>query len=125
MAESIKRINVPEIPKGGPYTQGVVHGDTMYLSGVVGVAAGQDKSFEEQWNTITGRISTLLKGMGSELENGVIKTTVYLSGPEYFKELNSLFSSTFPDSAPARTTIVCEFTLAEVKVEVDVIAAKL
>lgn len=123
MPGTVKRTNLPDLPKGGPYSQAVVHGNTVYLSGIVGVSKGEDKSFGEQWNTIAERASKILSSVGSDFSGRSLKLTVYLSDAIYFKDLNDAFRFAFGENAPARTTIVCGFTIPEVKVEVDIIAS--
>lgn len=123
MSEKIKRLTIPDLPKGGPYSHATVHGDTIYLSGVVGVAKGEDKTFSEQWKLIAERAQKILENLGSDLGTRTVKLTAYLSDSKYFEKLNKAFGETFGDEAPSRTTIVCDFTLKEVKVELDIIAS--
>ncbi len=124
MTGSIKRIILQEIPRGGPYSQAVVSGDTVYLSGIVGVSKGEETPFAQQWDTIIQRAGTILQSVGSDIRNKTLKTTVYLSDRAYFQELNKAFEETFDREAmPARTTVVCGFTMDEVKVELDIVAS--
>ncbi|AKA49332.1 hypothetical protein IX51_09710 [uncultured archaeon] len=110
------------MPRGGPYSQAVVYNGIAYLSGLVGVSKGEQKTFMEQWETIIGRADKILRNLGSELKDHTLKLTAYLSSNEYFPELNNAFQSTFGEGAPARTTVVCAFTLPEVLVELDITA---
>lgn len=123
MSDNIKRVNIPDLPKGGPYSHAVVHGDTIYLSGVVGFSKGESSTFAQQWSLIVERAQTILKSLGSDLSTKTVKLTAYLSDEKYFDKLNKAFEETFGKEAPARTTIVCGFTHKEVKVELDIIAA--
>ncbi len=123
MAGSIRRINSDIIPKGGPYTQIVVHGGAAYLSGIVGTAKEGNMDFSSQWDAIVERATSLLSSVGADLRKDTIKAGVFLSSQEQFQELNRKFAETFGPEAPARTTIVCKFVSDAVLVEMDLIVA--
>ncbi|MEM0156020.1 MAG: RidA family protein [Thermoplasmataceae archaeon] len=117
-----KAIDLPDLPKGGPYSHAVISGGFIFVSGQTGNAPDRETDFVEQFRSAMDKIEKILKEAGASLEN-TVKTTVYISEAKYFRDMNNLFGKTFKKSPPARTTIVCGFVTDKVLVEIDVIAA--
>ena len=72
-------------------------------------------------SALEDNIKAVLEEAGSSLEK-VVKTTVCLKDASLFKEMNETYTSYFHTHKPARTTIVCQFMLNEILVEIDAIA---
>jgi len=117
-----KIIDVPDLPKGGPYSHAIVYGDLVFVSGQTGQLPDRKTEFAEQLNNAMEKIKKILEKAGSSLDK-VIKTTVYISDVRYFKDMNELYGKFFKSSLPARTTIVSGFVADNVLVEIDVIAS--
>ncbi len=75
----------------------------------------------EQTRRVLDNIKAVLEEAGSSMEK-VVKTTVYLKDPSLFKEMNETYAGYFHTHKPARSTIVCQFMLNEILVEIDAIA---
>lgn len=75
----------------------------------------------EQTIRVLENVKAILEQAGSSLEK-VTKTTVYLKDPDLFKEMNEIYTGCFENHKPARSTIVCNFMLSEVLLEIDAIA---
>ena len=111
-------INVQGIPKGGAYSQAVIKNGFVFVSGITATEVGD---FEGQLASIFAKADSILGEAGTSREN-VLKTTFFLKNPEDFEKLNEAFELNYGDSAPARTTIVCQFVNSSALVEAEFIA---
>ena len=114
---SIERIGV------GPRMSGaVVHGDTIYLSGqVADKAAGG--SVGEQTKEILGIIDGLLAKAGSDKKQ-LLSTTIYLVDIKTFAEMNAAWEAwVVPGHTPARATVEAKLARADLRVEIQIVAA--
>ncbi|MGC8569113.1 MAG: RidA family protein [Nitrososphaeria archaeon] len=116
----MKRIDVPDLPKAGPYSHAVVSGGLVFVSGQIGTLKDRRTSFQEQFENAVGKIKRILEASGSSIDR-VLKVTVYLADARYFGEMNALFEKHFRN-APARTTVICSLIDPEMLVELDVVA---
>ncbi|CAM3908627.1 Enamine/imine deaminase [Vibrio aerogenes CECT 7868] len=99
----------------------VIHNETIYLCGQVGVAG---TSVAEQTAEALRRTETLLKEAGSD-KNHILQTTVWLADMADFDEMNQVWDSWFEDGfAPARACGEARLASPELKVELLVTAAK-
>ncbi len=114
--------NAPE-PQG-PYSQAVIYGDLVFVSGQGPVDPKTNKiivgSIEEEAECTLKNIKTILLAAGSSPENA-LKVTVYLSDMEYFQRFNKIYEKYFSKNPPARTCIQAGRLPMDIKVEVDVI----
>ena len=90
----------------GPYSQGNRAGDTVYLSGQLGIdpATGElaGESAGEQAAQALENIKHILDPAGSGIEN-VVRATIYMKNVEDFHEVDDVYAQTFIGSVkPAR-----------------------
>ncbi len=123
MRMGIERINLENLPRAGNYSHAIVAGNTVYLSGQLGINPETKGNFRKQFETAMGNAEKILKSSGSSLDH-VIRVVVYLSSASNFQEMNQLFDSYFKGRAPARTTIICGFVNPDALVELEVTAFK-
>lgn len=98
----------------------VIHNDTTYLCGQVGVA---DTSVAEQTREALRRVEALLTEAGSD-KNHVLQTTVWLADMSDFDEMNAVWDQWFEEGfAPARACGEAKLARPELKVELLVTAA--
>lgn len=92
-----------------PYSAAVQAGNTIYVSGVLGLEHGGQAlvpgGVTAEAEEIFSRISEVLERAGSSIEQ-VVKCTVLLADIDDFPEMNAVFAATFPQYAPARSTII-------------------
>ena len=109
----------------GPYSQGIIEGGFIFTSGMIALDPATSKiipgGIQEQTRRLLDNVKAVLAEAGSSLDR-VTKTTVYLKDPSLFKEMNEIYMSYFQQHKPARSTIVCNFMLPEVLLEIDAIA---
>ena len=111
-------------PPGGPYSPAILSGGFVFVAGQVGrhPATGQlREGIEAQTRQTLENIGALLRAAGCDFAD-VVKTTAYLTQPDFFQPFNAVYQEFFPEPRPARSTVVCALVRLELLVEVDVIA---
>ncbi len=101
----IKTANAPSAI--GPYNQGVLVGNTLYLSGSIGMnpATGNlvEGGIEAETHQSLTNIGAVLREAGLSYNN-VVKTTVLLADINDFATLNKIYAEYFTTNFPARST---------------------
>mgnify|MGYP001256291008 FL=1 len=112
----------------GPYSQGVLVNDTLYLSGQIGLDPRQMKMVEGDIKKETEQVMENLKNVLEAAEmtfNHVIKSSIFLSDIEDFGQVNEVYGSYFiNETAPARETVAVKTLPKNVRVEISMIAIK-
>jgi 2-iminobutanoate/2-iminopropanoate deaminase len=110
----------------GPYSQGVVAGGLMFLSGQIPLDPRTNElvegGIEVQTEQVLKNLMAVLKEAKMGPEN-VVKTTVFLSDLKDFAKMNEVYARYLGKEPPARSTIQAAGLPRGVKVEIDVIAA--
>ena len=115
---SIQRFEV-----GPRMSQAVVHGDTVYLAGVVANAA-KGKSVTEQTKDILAIIDGHLAKAGTD-KSKLLSATIYLTDMATFAEMNAVWDAwVSPGNTPARATVEARLAAPQYNVEIMVIAAR-
>jgi 2-iminobutanoate/2-iminopropanoate deaminase len=99
-------ISTPDAPQpAGHYTQAMVHGDLVYVSGQLPIdpQTGEKRtgSIEEQTDQAIRNLAGILNAANSGLDQ-VVKTTVYISDIELWDRVNAVYSRLFGEHRPAR-----------------------
>jgi len=123
---AIERLSPPGVPAPrGPYSPAVRAGDFLFVSGQVPVNTETQKmelgDIRSETQMVLSNIRRILEGAGASMAD-VVKCSVFLSNGGDFGAMNEVYSEFFGDAKPARTTIVCQFAMPEMKVEIDCIA---
>lgn len=122
-----KIIETDLAPKAvGTYSQGVIHGNTFYFSGQIGLdpkSMELRKGFNEQLDQILANIDGLLKSCQLQREN-IIKTSIFLTDLNNFTAVNEAYIKYFKAPYPARSTVQVSALPKNALVEIEVIAAK-
>lgn len=120
MKKEIKTDKAP--PAGGPYSQGIVMGKTVYVAGQTpknpatgaipeGIAAQTRQALEN--------VKAVLEAGGATMDS-VMKTTVHLVDLADFPAFNAVYKEFFTLPYPVRTTV--QSGLAGFLVEIDAVA---
>lgn len=119
-----KAIRTSEASSGnGPYSQGIIAGDSVYVSGQgpldprTGEIIGE--TIEEQTELTMSNIKKIVEAAGCTMDD-VVKVNVFLANLKHFERFNSIYTSFFNQPMPARTCI--EAVLDNILVEIDAIA---
>ncbi len=110
----------------GPYSQAVISGDFIFVSGQIPIDPKTSKvievGIEAQTVQVLENIKHILGSINLTL-NDVVKTSVFLSSFSDFQSFNQVYSKYFEKNPPARTTVqAC--LMAGVLLEIDAIAKK-
>lgn len=125
-----KVISTDLAPKAiGPYSQGIMVGDLIFLSGQIPVdpATGEIVTGEEQ---IVAQTHQSMKNVRSILEsqglnfNNVVKTTVFITDMNDFPKVNEVYAQYLGETYPARSCVQVAKLPKGALIEVEVIAHK-
>ena len=122
----------------GPYSQAIIHGDTLYTSGQIPVdpATGEvvGTTIEEQADRVMKNLGAVLEAAGTSYEKAVktvcfladmtkaVKTTCFLADMNDFAAFNEVYAKYFVNK-PARSCVAVKTLPKNVLCEVEVIAA--
>ncbi len=110
----------------GPYSQAVKHGNTLYLSGQVGIDSATGKfagdSLESQTHQVMRNIGAVLKAAGASYKD-VLKCSIFLLDMGRFAEVNAIYGTYFEAPFPARETVQVSALPAGALIEISVIAS--
>lgn len=116
-----------EAPKPvGPYSQAVMVGDFIFLSGQIGIDAKEGKlkeGFRQQAEQAFRNIDAILKSVGVSREK-IVRVVVYLKDLNLFGEFNQLYEEFFSSVRvkPARTTVGVNELPLGAQIEIEVLA---
>ncbi|QWC00436.1 RidA family protein [Mycoplasmatota bacterium] len=124
----MKMIQTGSAPKAiGPYSQGVMAGDTLYVSGqipfnpVTMKIAGDDIKSQTKQSLLN--ILGIVEEAGLKKEN-IVKCGVFMKDLSMFAEMNSVYQEFFGDHKPARFAVEVSRLPKDGLVEIDAIAVK-
>ena len=128
LADQIQFLNSGKvIPKDLPFSEAVRVGDTLYLSGQVGIAPGTLKlvpgGLKEEARQTMENIKTSLEAHGFTMRD-VVKCTVMLADMAEWGAFNEVYRTYFTGRYPARSAFGANRLALGAKVEVECIAAK-
>jgi 2-iminobutanoate/2-iminopropanoate deaminase len=123
----LTRIFCSQAPQpNGHYAQAILHSDTIYISGQLGITKGtpdpEKLSVSDQMLFALRNIENIAGTMGAS-RSDVIKTTIYVTGIEHWNEANRAYASFFSDHKPARSVVPCRELHFGAKIEVEAIIA--
>jgi len=121
----LKKVSTTKAPAAiGPYSQGIIAGDTLYASGRIpiipetGEIAQGDITVQAQ--QVMKNIGAILEAAGTDYTN-VIKTTCFLAEMSDFAAFNAVYEKYFTEK-PARSCVAVKQLPKDVLCEVEVIA---
>jgi len=120
-------VSTPNAPTAvGPYSQAVLAGNTLYLSGQIGIdpttqqlAAG----VEAQTNQVFLNIKAVLSEAGYTLAD-LVKVAVFITDMANFAKVNEIYASFLQAPYPARSCVSVAALPKGALVEIEVIAVK-
>jgi enamine deaminase RidA (YjgF/YER057c/UK114 family) len=108
---------------GPRMSQIVVHGNTVYLAGVV-AREPAGKNVTEQTRDILSTIDGYLKQAGTD-KGKLLSANIWLTDMATFAEMNAVWDAwVSPGNTPARATVEAKLAAPAYKVEIMVVAAK-
>lgn len=111
----------------GPYSQGLMVGDTLYLSGQIALDPTTNKvikgNIKDETRGVMENLKALLEAAGMSMDN-VVKTTIFLKDMKTFVQVNEVYASYFTKDFPARATIEASRLPKDANVEISMEAKK-
>lgn len=107
----------------GPYSQAVLSGDTLYISGQVAIAIAAEGNIAAETLTIMENIGHILKAAGLDYSN-IVKCGIFLKNMDDFAIVNEVYGRFFQVDPPARETVQVARLPKDVNVEISAIAVK-
>ena len=122
--QAIQTDNAPTSPS---YSQAVVAGNLVFVSGTVGrdMATGQwPDGIEAQAAQALENLRAVLAEAGCALDD-VVKTTVWLTEPAHGAAIAAAYMRAFPTPPPARSApVVAGFPIPEALISIEAIAVR-
>lgn len=113
----------------GPYSQAIAvqASELVFCSGQIALDPATknivDGGIEVQTERVLDNVKAVLAAAGCSFGD-VVKTTIFLADMNDFAKVNELYAKRFPSDPPARSTVQAARLPRDVKVEIEVIAAK-
>ena len=125
MKEIVRTEAAPAPFQGAPYSQAIVSGGFVFVSGQLSLRPDHaeivGETIQEQTEQVFANLGAILEAAGSGLDK-LVKTTVYLVDLDEFQGVNEVYARHVGDRPPARATIEISALPAGAKVEIEAIA---
>jgi len=106
----------------GPYTPLVRAGNTLYVSGQLGLSDGElVDGIDAQTRQAVANLGALLEAEGAGLSN-IVKTTVLLDSIDDYAAMNTAYTESLGDHRPARAAFAVDALPLGGLVEIEAIA---
>ncbi|GIK82131.1 MAG: RidA family protein [Pseudorhodoplanes sp.] len=116
-------MTIQRFDSGPRMSKAVVHGNTVYLAGLV-ADNPKGKSVSEQTKDILAQIDGFLAKAGTD-KSKLLSANIWLTDMATFAEMNGVWDAwVSPGNAPARATVEARLAAPDYKVEIMVTAAK-
>lgn len=105
----------------GPYSQAVLSGNTLYVSGQIAIDLAPLGDVREETKKILENLGHILNEAQMNYSN-VVKTSIFLKNMDDFQMVNEVYCTFFYENPPARETVQVAKLPKDVNVEISVIA---
>ena len=110
----------------GPYNQGILKGNTLYISGQIALDPKSmklsNKSIKDETHQVMKNLKNILNKANMDFDN-VVKSSIFLSDMGLFKEVNEIYGSYLKKgNEPARETVAVKTLPMNVNVEISMIS---
>ena len=123
--EAIRTEEAPAPFQGAPYSQAIVSGGFVFVSGQLGLRPGAKEltggEIGEQTEQIFANLAAILAEAGTSLDR-LVKTTVFLADLADFAGMNEVYARHVGDRPPARSTVEVAALPSGALVEIEAVA---
>ena len=125
--QPVRTEKAPAPFQGAPYSQGIVSGDLVFVSGQLGIdpASGQmvEGGVAEQADRVLQNLQAILEEAGSSLDR-LVKTTIFLADLGDFAAVNEVYARYVGSTPPARSTFQVAGLPSGALLEIEAIARR-
>lgn len=126
MTDTVKPVGTDAAPKAiGPYSQAVVAGGLVFLSGQIPLDPGTGElvaaSFSAQVERVLNNIDAVLAAAGCTRAS-VAKVNVYMTDLHRFAEFNEIYGAFFGHHRPARAVVQVSALPRGAQLEIEAVA---
>jgi 2-iminobutanoate/2-iminopropanoate deaminase len=111
----------------GPYSQAVMVGGTLYISGQIPIdpstGAVISGDIEAETRQVMHNLGAILRAYHIDFSH-IVKTTIFIRNMGDFARINAVYGSFFDKDFPARETVEVSKLPKDVQVEISCIAVK-
>jgi 2-iminobutanoate/2-iminopropanoate deaminase len=108
----------------GPYSQAVLIGNVLYVSGQIALATFEaGATIEEETEQVMKNIDSVLLEAGFTFDH-VVKCSIFVKDMNDFSAINGVYGKYFTENPPARETVEVARLPKDVRVEISCIAYK-
>jgi len=121
-----KKVIAPPGSSTRMFSPGMLVDGTLYVSGHIGEdpkTRAIPEKFEDEVKQCLENIGVILKEAGMTYAD-VVSVQVFLTDPELFRDMNSVYNTYFKEPRPARTTVAVRLASQKARIEISVIARK-
>lgn len=124
----MKNIHTKHAPQAvGPYSQGVLVKDTLYVSGQIPFVPETmtlvSTDISDQTRQSLNNILAIVQAAGLKKED-IVRCGVFMTDLSDFSKMNAIYAEFFGDHKPARAAVEVKRLPKDVLVEIDAIAVK-
>jgi 2-iminobutanoate/2-iminopropanoate deaminase len=124
---AVRTENAPAPFQGAPYSQGIMAGDLIFVSGQLGIdpARGQvvEGGISAQTEQVMKNLAAILAAAGASLDD-VVMTSIFLIDLQDFQAMNEVYASHLSEPYPARATVEIGALPSGARVEIAVVARR-
>jgi len=121
-------VKTPLAPSAiGPYSQGVLHDDTLYVSGQIAIdpetGSMINGTIEEETERVLNNVGAVLQAASMAFEN-VVRCEVFLTDVNDYAQVNEVYARYFNERPPARQAVQVAALPRNARVEISCIAKR-
>ena len=125
--QAVRTESAPAPFQGAPYSQGIVAGDLVFVSGQLGIDPEGGHVVQggivEQTEQVMKNLSAILEEAGSSLDD-VLMTSIFLVDLDDFPAMNEVYARHVSEPYPARATVQIAALPSGARIEVAVVAQR-
>ena len=119
-----RAVNLPGRSVEAPFSDAILAGDTLYLSGRLGLENGQlPADPQQEARNVLDQIQAVLEQAGMTIDD-LVSVQVFCSDVAYFGDFNAVYTSYFSGAPPARAFVGSGALLRGARFEVAGIAVR-
>jgi 2-iminobutanoate/2-iminopropanoate deaminase len=124
---AVRTESAPAPFEGAPYSQGIVAGDMIFVSGQLGIdpALGQvvEGGIVPQTEQVMKNLAAILAEAGATLDD-VVMTSIFLIDLQDFQAMNEVYARHLTEPYPARATVQIAALPSGARIEMAVVARR-